>query len=117
MIGEADRSGDYYPQMEHALNDHNVAVYPIDLTPFEIRYTQGHLLKRLALDTGGRYIRDPPSFVTPLRQISAENVGYYLVSYQSEHPASEAGYQQVKVEARNRKIKLRVRKGYRYGSE
>ena len=106
-----------YPPMEHALNDHNVAVYPIDLTPIEIRHFQGQLLKRLALDTGGRYLRDPINFLAPLRQISEENAGYYLVSYQSEHPATEAGYQEVEVEVRDPAIRLTVRKGYRYGSE
>ncbi len=106
-----------YPPMVHALNDHNVAVYPIDLTPVEVSHLQGRPLTRLAFETGGRYRRDPMSFLTPLRQISAENVGYYLLSYQSEHPATETGYQEVKVTARDPRIKLRVRKGYRYGSE
>ncbi|MCP3962957.1 MAG: VWA domain-containing protein [bacterium] len=106
-----------YPQMEHALNDHNVAVYPIDMTPTEIMNFQGALLRELALDTGGLYFRDRISFLTPMRQISADNAGYYLVGYQSEHPADEAGYQKVQVRARDKSIKLRARRGYRYGVE
>ena len=115
LIPEADPN--LYPPMEHALNDHNVAVYPIDLTPLEVRHFQGQLLSRLAIDTGGRYLRDPINFLTPLQQISAENAGYYLVSYQSEHPATEAGYQEVEVEARDPEVRLTVRKGYRFGAE
>ncbi len=106
-----------YPPMLHALNDHNVATYAIDLTPIEVRHFQGQLLKRLAAETGGRYIRDPMTFITPLQQVSAENLGYYLISYQSEHPADEVGYQEVSVKPRDNSILLRVRQGYRYGSE
>lgn len=104
-----------YPPMQHALNDHNVAVYPIDLTPVEVRHLQGHLLQRLALDTGGLYMRSFNSFLTPLQQISQENVGYYLIGYRSEHPTTE-GYQPVEVRARDSRVRLRARKGYRYGS-
>jgi len=123
-FGEIDSNGlssvaDHrrYPPLEHALNDHNVAVYPIDLTPLKVRHLQGQILKRLALGTGGRYFRDPINFLTPLQRISEENVGYYLISYQSEHPASKAGYQRVEVRARDRSIRLRARKGYRFGAE
>ena len=52
-----------------------------------------------------------------LQRISSENAGYYLLSYQSEHPAAVVGYQEVEVRARDRHIKVRGRKGYRYGSE
>lgn len=106
-----------YPPLEQALNDHNVAVYTIDLTPSEIRRFEGGHLSRLSLDTGGQYFRDPLSFLAPMRRISQENVGYYLLSYQSEHPADGGGYQEVKVRSRDRGIQLRARKGYRFGKE
>ena len=113
-IPEVDRK--LYPPMEQALNDHNVAVYPIDLTPVEVRHLQGVLLTELARDTGGRYQRNFISFLAPLQLISKENVGYYLISYQSEHPASEAGYQTVEVGVVNPKIQIRARRGYRFGT-
>ena len=112
-IAEGDRR--YYPRMEQALNDHNVAVYPVDLT-LSAHHVQSHLLTRLASDTGGYYYRSIVNFRTPLMRISEENSGYYLLSYQSEHPAAEAGYQEVKVKARDRSIKVRARKGYRFGT-
>ena len=112
---EADRR--YYPQMEHALNDHNVAVYPIDLAPPEIDHSQTQFLIELALDTGGSYFRYLNSFLPALRRISDDNAGYYLLSYQSEHPAAEVGYQKVRVKPRGDGIKLHARKGYRYGTE
>ena len=34
----------------------------------------------------------------------------------AQHPAAEAGYQEVKVKARDGSIKVRARKGYRFGS-
>ncbi len=112
-IPEVDRK--LYPQMEQALNDHNVAVYPIDLTPVEVRHLQGLLLNQLARDTGGRHLRNFISFLAPLHLISRENIGYYLISYQSEHPATESGYQQVEVSVANPEIKIRARRGYRFG--
>ncbi len=104
----------HYPRMEQALNDSNVAVYPVDLTLGANR-VQSHFLNRLARDTGGYYYRPLANFLNPLKQISNETSGYYLLSYQSEHPATEAGYQEVKVKARDRSIKVRARKGYRFG--
>lgn len=115
LVTEADRR--YYPKMEYALNDHNVAVYPIDLAPPEIDHFQARFLIELALDTGGSAFRNLNSFLPALLRISSDTAGYYLLSYQSEHPAAEAGYQKVKVRARDDKIKLHARKGYRYGTE
>ncbi len=113
LVAVGDRR--YYPQMEQALNDHNVAVYPVDLT-LAANHLQVSFLSQLASDTGGYYHRTVINFLAPLREISEENSGYYLLSYQSEHPAAEAGYQEVKVEARDRSIRVRARKGYRYGT-
>ncbi len=106
----------YYPPMEEALNDANVAVYTIDLTPAQVNHVQRSFMSQLATDTGGYYHNNFVNFIGPLREIAAENVGYYVLSYQSEHPAQESGYQQVKVKAADRKVKLRARKGYLYGS-
>ncbi len=106
----------YYPKMEQALNDANVAVYTIDLTPTGFDHAQRDFMSQLASDTGGYYYGTFVNFITPLREIAAENVGYYVLSYQSEHPAQETGYQEVKVKAVDNSIKVRARKGYLYGS-
>lgn len=106
-----------YPPMVQALNDHNVAVYPIDLTPVGIHHLQSLWLATLARATGGSYFRDPISFLAPLQRVSEETAGYYLISYQSRRPAVTSGFQEVEVRARDEKIELRARKGYRYGSE
>ncbi len=106
----------FYPQMEEALNDGNVAIYGIDLFPAEFVHGQVHFMNQLARATGGDYYENFVSFGTPLRLISEENSGYYMLSYQSEHPADESGYQEVKVRARDRSIKVRTRKGYLFGS-
>ncbi len=115
MVTEPDRR--YYPAMEYALNDHNVAVYPIDLAPLDVDHFQARFLIELALDTGGSCFRQQSTFLPALRRISEDNAGYYLLSYQSEHPAGEAGYQRVKVRSRVDGVKLQARRGYRHGTE
>lgn len=104
----------HYDPMQQALNDHNVAVYSIDLTPFELQRAQAGSLRRLARDTGGGYLRDPTSLLFPLQAISRENVGYYLLSYQSERSV-RGGYQRVEVSTSREGVRLRARTGYRFG--
>ena len=50
-----------------------------------------------------------------MARVSDENYGYYLLSYQSEHPAGEIGYERIAVRPRDPRIELRARTGYRYG--
>jgi VWFA-related protein len=106
-----------YRPMVQALNHHNVAAYTIDYTPTEVLQVQGLGLERLALGTGGAYFRDPIDYSLPLRRVAEETTGYYLISYQSARPASEAGFQRVRVKAKNPEIRVRARQGYLYGSE
>ncbi|HEX9734718.1 MAG TPA: VWA domain-containing protein [Thermoanaerobaculia bacterium] len=105
----------FYPDMEQALNDNNVAVYPIDLVPPELNHTQSDFLTQLAVDTGGYYHRNVVNFITPLQLISKENRGYYLLSFRTEYPAGEKGYREIDVKAKSGKIRVRTRRGYRYG--
>ena len=114
-IGDAEADPRYYPQLETALNDHNVAVYPIDTSPAGRGTRQTEFLTQLAEDTGGVYHEDFYGFIHPLRDIGGDNYAYYVLSYQSEHPAGEIGYQRIEVKARDESIQVRARKGYRYG--
>lgn len=125
-FGEADSFGiyvpdpRYYPPMVHRLNDANVAVYTLDLIPTGIggpplgRFL-GSSLSALATDTGGRYYYSFVSFATPLEQMSDDNNGYYLLSYASQHPAGDSGFQKVEVRTTNPEFKIRARRGYLYG--
>lgn len=106
----------YYPKMSRALNDSNVAVYPIDLTPAGTEHTLSSFMNELASDTGGRYFYNFTNFTTPLEQIAEENSGYYLLSYRSQKPAGATGFQKVRVETANPEFRIRARKGYDYGS-
>lgn len=106
----------FYPDLEASLNDNNVAVYPIELTPPEFESSQQDFLQRLATDSGGRYHYNFVSFITPLRQIADEANGYYLLSYAAEHPTGENGYRDVKVEVTNPELRVRARTGYRFGT-
>ncbi|MES1242281.1 MAG: VWA domain-containing protein [Acidobacteriota bacterium] len=105
----------YYPDMANALNDNNVAVYSIDLSPSGTIHPLASAMNQLASDTGGQYYATFNSFSTPLRQIGEENSGYYLLSYRSEQPAGKSGFQNVQVTTTNPEFKVRARKGYSYG--
>jgi VWFA-related protein len=105
----------YYRPMIQALNTHNVAVYPLDLTPQHLEHLQSEFLRGLAQESGGDYFQRPVSFLGPLRKIADENNGYYLLSYQATHEAGTSGYQEVSVTVRNPELVVRARKGYRYG--
>ena len=105
----------YYPQLEPVLNDHNVAVYPIDMTPAGTPPVQEDFLQKLADDTGGRYDPNFTGFFQPFEAVAEENYGYYLLSYRSERPAGEIGYQRLTVKTRDPEIEVRTRTGYRYG--
>ncbi len=122
-FGDFDSFGQYRPDARYyqptmqSLNDNNVAVYPVDLTPTGTSHTMEAAMNHLALDTGGRYFFNFTSFMTPLRQAAESTSGYYLLSYRARHPAESSGYQKVKVSARNPEFKIRARSGYLYGNE
>ena len=114
-FGQAQPDTRYYPDMIHALNDNNVAVYPIDLTPAGGEHTLSDTMNLLALDTGGRYFFNFTNFSTPLAQVTQENNGYYLLSFTAEKPAGKSGFQEVEVKTTNPEFRVRARKGYEYG--
>lgn len=116
-IDSAFRSADkrYYPAMEEALNANNVAVYPIDLAGPSVEAPQTAFLSQLADDTGGELFKTFHSYAEPFRRIGAQNTGYYLVTFRSEHPAGESGYQEIRVEVKRKGVRVRARRGYRYG--
>ncbi len=107
----------YYPPMMQTLNDNNVAVYTIDLSPNTVEHTMSDAMNQLADETGGRYFFNFTSFLTPLTQLADENNGYYLLSYTSRHPAGEEGYQKVTVRTKNPQFQVKARQGYHYGDQ
>ncbi len=117
-LGETDRRGiyqreqRYWPPMVRALNDANVAVYTLDLTPTEVRHSLEGSLNDLADETGGRYYYNFATYRAPLDEIAQENGGYYLLSYRAEHPAGEDGFQEVRVRVADPSLQVRTREGY-----
>ncbi|MCG8456399.1 MAG: VWA domain-containing protein [Holophagales bacterium] len=105
----------YYEALEPVLNDHNIAVYPIDLTPAGRPPLEEDFLTRLAADTGGYYDPNFVGFLRPLVDIASDNVGYYLLTYRTEHPAGEIGYQTLDVRTADPEHRVRTRTGYRFG--
>jgi VWFA-related protein len=105
----------YFLPTVTALNANNVAVYSLDLTPQAVQHTLSDSLNKIADDTGGRYFFNITNFSTPLSQISKENNGYYLLSYQNEQPAGKSGFQNVTVTTTNPEFRVKARKGYEYG--
>ncbi len=113
--GEPQLDPELYPALETALNDHNVAVYPINTTPAGHVHEQSELLEQLAEDTGGYYDENFIGFFTPVERVAEENHGYYLLSFRTARRAGEIGYQRVEVRAQDPNLAVRTRKGYRYG--
>jgi VWFA-related protein len=107
----------YYPGMADALNDNNVAVYSIDLSPAGTIHPLSNSMSQISTDTGGQYYATFNSFSTPLKKIGEENSGYYLLSYRSEQPTGKSGFQDVKVTTTNPEFKVRARKGYAFGDD
>lgn len=116
-LDSAFRSGDsrYYPPMTEALNANNVAVYPIDLLGPSASGPQTGFLSQLADDTGGELFKTFHSYAEPFRRIGVQNTGYYLVTFRAEHPEGESGYQKIEVDCTKRGVRVRARRGYRYG--
>lgn len=110
----------YYPRMQEALNNANVAVYTISLLK-NLRNENaaqgilGNSLSLLADDTGGRYYMNFLNFRDPLRRIVKDNNGYYLLSYAAQPNGAEPGYREVKITTANPDFVVRARRGYRSG--
>jgi VWFA-related protein len=121
-FGDVGTYGNYQPESSKlnptlaALNDANVAVYTVDVTPPGLDYNLQVSLRNLAAATGGRFYYNQPHFAAPLRSISELTRGYYLLSYESRRPAGTAGYQRVKVGTRSPEFRIQARDGYLYGS-
>ncbi len=105
----------YYPPMEAALNASNVAVYPIDMSGSGNQSPQSNFLSQLADETGGIYFATFNRFLDAFRDISRYNTGYYLLSFRTEVPAGERGYRHFTVKAKDRKVRVKARRGYSYG--
>jgi VWFA-related protein len=125
-FGEVDEAGTwspdprYYEPMVEALNDSNVAVYAVDLVPTSVGgdapgRALNDSLSQIADDTGGRYYVHFNNFATPLEAVAEENSGYYLLSYQSAHPARSRGFREVDVRLRSPGFNVRARRGYSFG--
>jgi VWFA-related protein len=105
----------FYPPMVRTLNDNNVAVYGIDLAPIGVDHSLTEAINQLSIETGGRYQFNFTNFLTPLREVSEANTGYYLLSYTARHPADEDGYQKVEVKTKDPNFKVKAREGYLFG--
>lgn len=120
-FGDVDSFGQYredpryYPPMERALNDANVAVYPVDVTPQGVEHPFESALSQIAGDTGGRYFPFFTSFETPLERVAGETSGYYLIAYRARHPRGEVGFQRVEVDTADPRLRVRARGGYAFG--
>ncbi len=99
------------------LNGADIAVYTMDLTPPRANHMLAPVLHELAADTGGRYYHHIDHFHKPLRRVTQQLHGYYLVSFRSRQPAGQRGYQRVKVEMADPGLDVQGRQGYFYGPD
>ena len=119
-FGNYNQDSRYYNPMMQALNDNNVAVYTISWLENQSEEIAGwsslqNALSVLADDTGGRYYFNFVDFQDPLKRVTEDNNGYYLLAYSSEHPRGEEGYRKVSVRTINPAFVVRARQGYAYG--
>jgi len=114
-FGQYEPDVRFYPPMMHALNANNVAVYALDLVPAGINHPLANAMNQLALETGGEYYFNFTNFLSPLKEVTKENNGYYLLSYGATHQADKSGFQKVTVETTNPEFKVKSREGYEYG--
>jgi VWFA-related protein len=105
----------YYEPMAESLNDANVAIYALDLSPTGTEHTLAGSLTQVSDDTGGDYFREILNFATPLDEVSRATSGYYLVAYDAPHPTGVRGFQPVEVRLKNPELRVTARKGYRFG--
>ena len=120
LLGQAEHAlldSQYTPTLLETLNANDVAVYALDLTPPNAEHALAGVLQTVADATGGRYFHHVTEFRKPLRRVSEELQGYYLVSFRSSKPAGERGYQGVTVYARDPDLEVQGRKGFIYGRD
>lgn len=104
------------PALE-SLNAANVSVYGVQLQRDVNTSPLFHQrLGEISDVTGGHYFRTNLSFDPALEQIEQTNSGYYLVTYRSQHPRGEKGFQKVDVSVKNPEFKVVARSGYEYGN-
>jgi VWFA-related protein len=113
--GIAVNESRYYRPMLNALNESNVSIYAISLlrdgdAPPVFHQT----LEQVSAATNGSYYRYAVNFIPLLSRIERETNGYYLISYYSNHPKGESGFQKVKVRT-SADLRVKARAGYVYG--
>jgi VWFA-related protein len=107
----------FTPGFAESLNNHQVIVYPIDLTPPGVEHALVWNLVDLAEDTGGRYTAHVEDFHKPLRTISRSLTGFYEVAYHTAIPIETSGYRTLKVETRFPGHRVSAKRGYFFGLE
>jgi VWFA-related protein len=115
--GVAVNKSRFYDRAVYALNTADVSVYPaniVDIPNISPAFHQA--LEGLAQDTNGEYFRFNPTFTGALRNVEQMTNGYYLISYTTQKPKGQAGFQKVQVTVKNPDFKVRAREGYSFGS-
>jgi VWFA-related protein len=115
--GIAVNKSRFYDRAVYALNSADVSVYPaniVDVPNISPAFHQA--LEALAMDTNGQYFRFNPTFTGALRRVEEMTNGYYLITYTTQKPKGETGFQKVQVTVKNPEFKVRAREGYSYGS-
>ena len=105
----------YYTPMVEALNEANVSVYPMNLSPDAPSAPVYHqTLERVADETNGEYFRFPVTYTSPINQVAKISAGYYLLTYRTNKTGR--GYQKVAVSVKNHpELRVTARTGYLYG--
>jgi len=96
-----------------AANRNDVSIYPLDprgLTTTAIDFRQD-MLRGLAYRTGAQAIVNRNDLARALAQVSHETRAYYLLGFESPHPA-DGKFHPVTVQTTRSKVKVTARAGY-----
>jgi VWFA-related protein len=109
------RDARFHRKTLDALNAANVATYAVDLTPVGSQHPFRDGLNDFAVETGGRLYYDDPSFDRPLRDLTRETNGYYLIAFRAPREGERGELREIEVELANPEFKVTARRGYRTG--
>jgi Ca-activated chloride channel homolog len=112
--GEDNQSSTTRPQVIEAARRSGVTVYTISTNISNVITRGDKVLQRLADETGGRafYPNKISDVVNAFRTIEEELRSQYAVAYKPAEFIADGRYRSINIQARNKDVFIRARKGY-----
>jgi len=94
------------------LNRSNVTLYTIDASGQSQEKDYQESLRQIAEETGGLAFSNSQNFKVGLESVIQDVDHQYVLSYPTPNHSKANGYHKIKVECKNKDVKLRYRQGY-----